>query len=101
MGGHSRPRRIMDRSLRRKRFRRGTDIAKITRKRSKPDTGIERVHKSREFNSKKTRDLMIARNEGFGLRGACKGLEASSPAINRRPHSLINEHLGVVLENSL
>ncbi|GJS91652.1 hypothetical protein Tco_0774288 [Tanacetum coccineum] len=29
-----------------------------------------------------------SRNKGFGLRGACEGLEASSPAINRRPLSL-------------
>ncbi|GJY76842.1 hypothetical protein Tco_0481958 [Tanacetum coccineum] len=39
----------------------------------------------------KTRDPMIARNEGFGLRGACEDLEASTLAINTRPLSLTKD----------
>ncbi|GJS85407.1 hypothetical protein Tco_0751948 [Tanacetum coccineum] len=69
-----------------------TDIAKITRKRSKPDKHEHENEKSAQEPG--TGYPMIERIQGqrSNPRGACEeDLEASSPAINRRLLSLTKE----------
>ncbi|GJW24857.1 hypothetical protein Tco_0038668, partial [Tanacetum coccineum] len=69
-----------------------TDIAKITRKRSKPDKHEHENGKSAQEPEVSSKGYpMIERIQGqrSNPRGACEeDLEASSPAINRRLLSL-------------